>query len=140
LPLDLGSDRTLRIARTLITRPTPVRHGVEVTSRHLPAPEGGHGPRVVTYERGDRARPGGALLWIHGGGMVMGWPEQAHDWCSRLADELGILVVSVDYRLAPEHVFPAGLTDCVTALGWLADGAEELGVDPDRIAVGGDSA
>jgi acetyl esterase/lipase len=72
--------------------------------------------------------------------MVMGNPEQDDRWLSGLADDLGILVVSVDYRLAPEHPYPAGLDDCMTALRWLHDSAEELGVDPDRVAVGGASA
>jgi acetyl esterase/lipase len=79
-------------------------------------------------------------LWIHGGGLIMGTPEQDDHWLSWLADELGILVVSVDYRLAPEHPYPAGLDDCMDALRWLHDAADELGVDPDRIAVGGASA
>ncbi len=70
----------------------------------------------------------------------MGNPEQDDRWLSGLADDLGILVVSVDYRLAPEHPYPAGLDDCMTALRWLHDSAEELGVDPDRVAVGGASA
>ena len=71
----------------------------------------------MIYERSDRQRPSGALLWIHGGGMVLGRPEQANTWCSALAADLDVLVVSVDYRLAPEHPFPDGLTDCYDALG-----------------------
>jgi acetyl esterase/lipase len=114
--------------------------GVEVTERTTTGTDGDPDTRVVLYEPASRTRPSGALLWIHGGGLVMGRPEQANTWCSTLAAELGILVVSVDYRLAPEHPFPAGLTDCVTALRWLHDQADDLGVDPDRIAVGGDSA
>jgi acetyl esterase/lipase len=72
--------------------------------------------------------------------MVMGTPEQDDPWLSGLADELGILVVSVDYRLAPEDPYPAGLDDCMAALRWLHDSADELGVDPARVAVGGASA
>jgi acetyl esterase/lipase len=81
-----------------------------------------------------------AIVWIHGGGTIMGVPEQAHHTCSRMAQELGALVVSVNYRLAPEHPFPAGLEDCYAALCWVAQHADDLGVDPARIAVGGDSA
>jgi acetyl esterase/lipase len=70
----------------------------------------------------------------------MGRPEQANTWCSSIAAGLGVLVVSVDYRLAPEHLFPAGLTDCATALTWMHEQSGDLGIDMDRIAVGGDSA
>lgn len=86
----------------------------------------------------DRPRP--AVLWIHGGGLVTGHPMTYHRLCRRIVRELGAVVVSVDYRLAPEHPFPAGLEDCYAALRWLADHAAELGVDPTRIAVAGDSA
>lgn len=100
----------------------------------------GAGPDVFTYESPSRARPSGALLWMHDGGTVMGAARQDHGWCARLADELGALVISVDYRLAPEHPFPAALDDCYAALLWLCDSAGELGVDPARIAVAGASA
>ena len=141
LPLDLRTERSLRVVRSLSTRAaTPVASGVEVSERTAEGTEGAPGPRVVIYERSDRQRPSGALLWIHGGGLVLGRPEQANTWCSALAADLDVLVVSVDYRLAPEHPFPDGLTDCYDALVWLNDRAAELGVDPGRIAVGGDSA
>lgn len=91
---------------------------------------------VLLYEKEGRSTPSGALLWIHGGGKVAGSPEQCHATCSRFAGELGLLVVSVDYRLAPEHPFPAGLDDCHTVLTWMHDAAETLGIDQDRIAVG----
>ncbi len=140
VPFSVANERTLGLVRSLAARAdTPVVGGVTVTHR-LAEADGAPSTRVVVYEPAGRERPSGALLWIHGGGLVMGRPEQAHTWCSSLAAELGIFVVSVDYRLAPEHPFPAGLTDCVTALHWLHDQADELGVDPDRVAVGGDSA
>jgi acetyl esterase/lipase len=87
-----------------------------------------------------RDRPGAGLLWVHGGGLVLGRPEGDHELCSRIARDLGILVVSARYRLAPEHPFPAALDDLVAALRWLADPAAGLGVDPTRVAVGGASA
>lgn len=81
--------------------------------------------------------PRGALLYIHGGAWLMGCPDGIDHVCRRLAVEAGVTVVSVDYRLAPEHPFPAGLEDCADALTWLRT---LPGVDPARLAVGGDSA
>lgn len=84
--------------------------------------------------------PGAALLYIHGGGFVVGSLETEHGSCVQIARELGILVVSVDYRLAPEHPYPAGLEDCYRALDWLHAEAGALGVDTTRIGVFGQSA
>ncbi|WP_106396273.1 alpha/beta hydrolase [Actinocorallia populi] len=78
-----------------------------------------------------------ALLWIHGGGMVIGHARMDSRFCARAARELGAVVASVDYRLAPEHPYPTPLEDCYTALTWLA---AQPDVDPDRIAIGGASA
>jgi acetyl esterase/lipase len=89
-----------------------------------------HLPRGVT-------RPAAALLWIHGGGLVLGAPRQDDLICRRFADRLGILVGAVGYRLAPRHRYPAALDDCYDALLWLAD---QPGIDPARVAVGGASA
>ena len=83
-------------------------------------------------------RPG--LLYIHGGGFCFGSVETEHAGALSLAHSLGAVVVSVDYRLAPEHPFPAGLDDCYAALVWFADQAQSLNVDPQRIAVSGQSA
>jgi acetyl esterase/lipase len=78
-----------------------------------------------------------ALLWIHGGGMVLGDAAQDSGFCRGVADQLNIVVVSVEYRLAPEHPFPAPLEDCYAALQWLA---RQPDIDPARIAIGGASA
>ena len=80
------------------------------------------------------------LLWIHGGGMITGRAAQDDALCARYAKELGLTVVSVDYRLAPEHKFPAALDDCYAAWQWLIDAAEDFGLDPKRLAIGGQSA
>ena len=134
----LRSGRTLQVMRRVITRPSAIAEGVEM--RTLTARADGAERRVLVYERPDRVRPSGALLWIHGGGYVMGTPEVENELCSRIALDLGVLVVNVSYRLAPEHPFPAGLDDCYTALAWLHEQADELGIDPDRVAIGGASA
>jgi acetyl esterase/lipase len=77
------------------------------------------------------------LLWVHGGGYVIGTAAQEDAFCRRFADELGAVVAAVDYRLAPEHPFPTPLEDCHDALVWLAERDE---VDARRVAIGGASA
>ena len=81
-----------------------------------------------------------ALLYLHGGGWVIGAPETHEDICRALANRVGAVVISPDYRLAPEHPFPAALTDCAQALQHIVAQSQSLGVDPARIIVGGDSA
>jgi len=96
------------------------------------------GPISVRVHRpvwSDRPLP--ALLWIHGGGYVIGSAAQDDAVCRRFAEKLGIVVAAVEYRLAPEHQFPVPLHDCYDALAWLA---RQRYVDPTRVAVGGASA
>ncbi|RCL85919.1 MAG: alpha/beta hydrolase [Hyphomonas sp.] len=83
---------------------------------------------------------GAGMLFIHGGGYVMGQARMNDPDCNRIVSELGMSVVSVDYRLAPKHPYPAPLDDCYKAWLWFLDNAELLGVDPSRIAVAGQSA
>jgi acetyl esterase/lipase len=82
----------------------------------------------------------GAVLWIHGGGLVMGTAAQDDRFCAVTARELGIVVASAEYRLAPEHPFPAAVDDGFDAWLWLRRNASALGIAPARIAVGGQSA
>lgn len=95
--------------------------------RAVAASEGREVP-VWLYEAPGREQHGtsGALIWIHGGGLIGGTPAQDHDLCTRLAREAGGLVVSVDYRLAPVHRYPAAIDDCGTVLAWVHDRAEDL--------------
>lgn len=81
-----------------------------------------------------------AVLYFHGGGFVCGRLENAEPWCLAAASSTGTIVFSVDYRLAPEHPYPAAVDDGWEALSWLVDRAGELGVDPNRIVVAGASA
>ena len=94
--------------------------------------------RVRLYTPADPT--GSALLWIHGGGLVVGSARMDDRLCGETARQLGVTIVSVDYRLAPKHPYPAALGDCLAAWAWLAAHAGELAVDPDRVAVGGQSA
>ncbi|WP_329094337.1 alpha/beta hydrolase [Actinomadura citrea] len=87
-----------------------------------------------------RVTPAPVLVYFHGGGFVTGGLENEHERCLEFAGEDGIAVVSVDYRLAPEHPFPAGFDDCHAATVWAWEHAGEFGGDPERVAVGGGSA
>lgn len=128
------SDPTIerkRYAELLATLPLPELTGVEVTDRTIA------GVPVRIYRPEDAV---GAIVWSHGGGFCTGNIETEHPWASRLAEYAGAVVISVDYRLAPEHPFPAGFEDSYAVLGWVSTHAHEFGTDPDRIAVGGMSA
>jgi acetyl esterase/lipase len=93
---------------------------------------------TVRIYRPHRAQ--GAIVWLYGGGFVMGDLETEHPWAVRVADGSGAVVISVGYRLAPEHRFPAALDDAYAALAWTAGHAAELGIDTGRIAAGGHAA
>ena len=96
--------------------------------------------RLRIFTPKSTAGPTPVLIWLHGGGYVIGKPEMDDRRCTEYVRQAGIGVVSVDYRLAPKHPFPAALDDCCAALKWVADHAERLGVDSNRIAIGGESA
>lgn len=81
-----------------------------------------------------------AILYMHGGGFVLGKPEMADDCLAGLAEASGAIIVAVDYRLAPEHPFPAPLDDCYTALAWLLANHRDLSLDPQRVVIMGHSA
>lgn len=104
--------------------------------------EGGDAPiplRVYTpVAAGGSALP--AIVYFHGGGFVLGDLDCFDSICRTLADSSNCRVLSVDYRLAPEHPFPAAVEDCFAALKWIEANAASLGIDPNRLAVAGDSA
>jgi len=116
----------------------PVPLGVDELM--VPGPEGAPDVRVRRYRPAGQDGPLPALVYLHGGGFVVGSLDLYDADARRIAAEVGAVVFSVDYRLAPEHPFPAGLEDCYATLVWVAENAAELGVDPDRIGVGGESA
>jgi len=95
--------------------------------------------RVRVY-RPASGEPLPGLLWFHGGGWAVGSLDSHDPICRHLALTTPCRVLSVDYRLAPEHPFPAAVDDCWAAVEWAAREANELGIDPARLAVGGDSA
>jgi acetyl esterase/lipase len=114
---------------------------LDIDDRVIPGPPDAHVVTVRVYAPKERPAPiVPAILYIHGGGFYVGSIDTEHGGSARLAQELGVVVVSVEYRLAPEHPFPAGLEDCYAALVWLHDQADQLGIDPARVAVNGGSA
>jgi acetyl esterase/lipase len=131
------------VPRTLISRRSlPLMRALE---RVIPFP-GVKDVEVLTLASGVGVRlhrppaqdgPAAAMLWIHGGGYVIGHAKQDDKLCRRFSQKLGITVASVEYRLAPEHPYPAGLEDCYAALTWLAT---LPGVDAHRLAIAGASA
>jgi acetyl esterase len=129
-----GELATARRIEGTLTSPVPA--SVRVRDAVIP---GEHAIPIRIYTpEGDRVRA--ALLFAHGGGWASGSIEAADGHCGDLAAGADIVVVSVDYRLIPEHPFPAGLDDVSAALRWLAAHADELGVDAARLAIGGESA
>jgi len=105
----------------------------------IPGPAGPVPARLYD-PAGRTATPPPALAYFHGGGWVQGDLETHHGLCARLALRSGAIVVAVDYRLAPEHKFPAAVEDCLAAYRWLRSEARAIGADPGRVAVAGDSA
>ncbi|MGI5258383.1 alpha/beta hydrolase [Streptomyces angustmyceticus] len=121
-------------------KPAPDTTGVEVTDREVPGPEDNPQVRVRIYRPAGVTEELPVILNIHGGGFVIGRIEVDDAACLDIARRVGAVVVSVGYRLAPEHPYPAALNDCYAVLEWLAKSAPELGGDAARIAVHGTSA
>ena len=111
-----------------------------VEDRQIPGPVQPIKVRIYTPQASQEHASLPVLVWYHGGGFVIGDLDSHDSACRALANKTECLVVAVDYRLAPEHKFPGAVEDCEAALHWVAAHATELGGDPGRIAVGGDSA
>lgn len=119
----------------------PELAAVSCDERHIPGLNGAPDVRLLVYTPpGKASAPRPAVCHIHGGGYVIGTAE-INDFGNRaMAVEVGCVIVSVDYRLAPETRWPGSLEDCYAGLCWMADNAGELGIDASRIAVAGESA
>ncbi len=114
--------------------------GVVTSDHYAPGPDGEPDVMVRIYQPEERPETLPALLWIHGGGYVLGNVDGDDLKAKSMALAINCVVASVEYRLAPEHPFPAPVEDCYAALKWLAQNADEFGIDPQRIAIGGASA
>jgi acetyl esterase len=132
--------RAYYLAARAVSHPEPPELA-EVKELIIPAPHGGipvrlYRPNQLRLTDGRAA----ALVFFHGGGWVIGNLESHDVVCRTLAHAAELIVISVDYRLAPEHKFPAAVDDCLTATQWVADNAAALGIDASRLSIGGDSA
>jgi acetyl esterase/lipase len=150
--LPVGTNEPLRIENIPAGRETlaamlgvsdeMLRRGgaITVEERQIPGPVGAPDISVMILRPANRTGAAPALYNIHGGGMIMGNSRTGLEGCLDWIEELGIVVVSVEYRLAPEHPHPAPVEDCYAGLVWTAEHAEELGIDPARLAIIGGSA
>jgi len=133
-----GAEEARRLARMrvpmLAGEPEPVARIEDIT---VPGPRGPIGCRIYAPVE-SQALP--ALLYLHGGGWVVGDIDSHDSACRAIARRARCLVMSVDYRLAPDHRFPAAVEDAWAGLAWLHENAASIGADPDHIAVGGDSS
>jgi acetyl esterase len=126
--------------RRAVTQPAPPAiaetRDLQASGPHGPIPLRLYQPQTAAQ----RKAPPPVLVYYHGGGWVIGDLDTHDTLCRELANGAGCAVVAVDYRLGPEHRFPAAVDDCIAATRWVRDHAAELDVDASRLAVGGDSA
>ncbi|QGQ99345.1 alpha/beta hydrolase [Paenibacillus psychroresistens] len=118
----------------------PVNDTVLTSERLVPGADGDPDVRIKIYQPRVKNETLPGVLYIHGGGYILGSADMMDPALQQLVSELNCVIVSVDYRLAPEHPYPAPLDDCYAALQWFSENAKELGVDSARIAVVGPSA
>jgi acetyl esterase len=127
------------LSQMIAQLPAPDTTGVQFEDRRVPGGLGDPEVAIRTYRPEERIAPA-AVYSVHGGGFIAGDLDTEHALNVRLARELGVVVVAVDYRLAPETPFPGPLEDVYAGLVWTAEHADELGIDPGRIAIHGTSA
>jgi acetyl esterase len=128
------------LAARPVTNPEPPELA-RVEPLSIPAPHGTIPARVytpTTLRTANGLAP--CLVFFHGGGWVIGDLDSHDVVCRKLAHEGGLIVISVDYRLAPEHKYPAAVDDAIAATSWIAANGAKLGIDATRLSVGGDSA
>ena len=124
--------------RAAVQPDPPAMQSVEDMS--VPAPHGAIPVRVYKPQTLPKADLAPVLIYYHGGGWVIGDLDSHDVVCKEIATKAGLVVIAVDYRLAPEHKFPAAVDDCIAATEWAARNAAKLGVDADKLFVGGNSA
>ncbi|MFJ6621468.1 alpha/beta hydrolase [Kitasatospora sp. NPDC091335] len=136
-PVELDAQAMREQFRTTWTMPEDLPAVAAVADTTVPGPAGDIPVRIYTPE-GEGPFP--ALVWLHGGGWTIGCLDENEYSCRAVCAQAQAVVVSVDYRLAPEHRYPAAADDCHAVLTWLHDNAAAVGADPRRLAIGGESA
>lgn len=129
-----------RFAQFPVELPPGAKEGIELTVRNVPGPAGAPEISLHIYKQRDAKAPLPCIYHIHGGGYVGGSVASMEPLHRPLAHTLNCVIVSVEYRLAPEHVFPAAIEDCYAGLAWTFANAGALGIDTKRIGVMGESA
>ena len=138
-PVDIGP-RLARLANRMpVSRPSPP-HDMILSDLKIPGPAGAPAVGVRMYRPSSATGNIPVLVWMHGGGMILGNHLSEEDSNVAFARELGIAVVSVEYRLAPHSPAPAAAEDCYAVVEWLVANATQLAIDPQRLALGGVSA
>jgi acetyl esterase len=137
---EVSATEAREMYKLMVSADAPPQDVASVEPRSIPGPAGDVPARAYRPASTPLGDPPPILVWFHGGGWVIGDLDTADSTCRALANGTGALVVSVDYRLAPEHRFPAAVDDCLAAFEWVLANGAELGGDSTRIAVGGDSA
>jgi acetyl esterase/lipase len=139
-PADWSDPAAVRASRKVLFPPPPVPDGVEWQDHTAPGPEGAPGVLIRTYRPVNATAALPCIYWIHGGGYMAGTYDGSNNTCGKWALDFQCTVASVEYRLAPEHPYPAPLEDCYVGLQWLIGNAAGLGVDPARVLIAGASA
>jgi acetyl esterase len=137
---DIPAARARMLAMSEQLPPFVQPDSIAIEKRTVPGPPGDPDIEVAIFRPRELAASPPALYWIHGGGFVLGDVDGDMVAPAQFAEELGAIVVSVEYRLAPEHPYPAPAEDCYAGLVWMSEHADELGFDPRKLAVGGLSA
>ncbi|MEI8080996.1 MAG: alpha/beta hydrolase fold domain-containing protein, partial [Actinomycetes bacterium] len=141
-PMSAGDAQTARDGFRMLTvalrQPQHVIPVGEVTDITIPGPVGDIDARV--YRPSQQTSPQATIAFFHGGGFVIGDIDTHDNQARRLCRDVGAVVVSIDYRRAPENPWPAGVDDAVAATRWIADNIDDFGAEPAKLAVAGDSA
>ncbi|MGE0298784.1 alpha/beta hydrolase [Pseudonocardia sp.] len=132
--------RRATVDQMLAAMEVPENPNVLKEDRTVPGPDGDPDVAVRVYRPRDASGPLAGVYFVHGGGMILGTIAGEDPVATMLCDALGAVVVSVEYRLAPENPHPAPVEDCYAGLLWMTKNVDELGIDPDRIALYGGSA
>ena len=137
--LPAAREMSTRMFAEMAAQMPPVE-GVDFSERSIPGPGGAPDVPIRVYTPKDLSGSKPGMLWIHGGGYILGDLDIDDHSLRQMSVNTGCVIVATDYRLAPENPFPAPIEDCYASLKWMVENSESLGIDKSRIAIGGGSA